>query len=191
MWNLFSFTRCHVPHHTQTLVGREEMEKVSVSPQTQTPQVLRMMHILSLIIHPYVKDERILVWVSGTGNVWGGGLFKAQMTGFLQESEPPSVHSAGWDETHQDSPLWCGEELGKWTFSEYRIIRESWTPRQPSKVWIPQDSGDTLNVSQSLSSLPLDTKDNEGAAFPLLYFMLTTTEGWVATGKWSTQISLC
>lgn len=33
------------------------------------------MHILiSLIIHPYVTDERILVPVSGTGNMRGGGL---------------------------------------------------------------------------------------------------------------------
>lgn len=183
-------------HITHILVGRggkrgRGREWVCLLENTHTMGSQNVHIILSLIIHPYVTDERILVWVSGTGNVWGGGLFKAQMTGFLQESEPPSVHSAGWDETHQDSPLWCGEELGKWTFLEYRIIRESSTPRQPSKVWIPQDSGDTLNVSQSLSSLPLDTKDNEGAAFPLLYFMLTTTEGWVATGKWSTQISLC
>lgn len=112
MWNLFSFTRCHVPHHTQTLVGREEMEKVSVSPQTQTPQVLRMMHILSLIIHPYVKDERILVWVSGTGNVWGGG------KGALQSPYdwvPAGVwtslcaqRSARWDSPGPAPVMWRG-----------------------------------------------------------------------------------
>lgn len=35
--------------------------------------VRKMMHILiSLIIHPYVTDERILVSVSGTGNMGGG-----------------------------------------------------------------------------------------------------------------------
>lgn len=35
------------------------------------------MHILiSLIIHPYVTDERILVSVSGTGNMRGGGQAK-------------------------------------------------------------------------------------------------------------------
>lgn len=76
--------------------------------KTQTPSwVLKTMHILiSLIIHPYVTDERILVSVSGTGNVRGGGqakggraLFKAQMAVFLQEPEPPPVHSAGRDET--------------------------------------------------------------------------------------------
>lgn len=70
-------------------------------------QVLKTMHILiSLIIHPYVTDERILVSVSGTGNVQGGdqakggrALFKAQMTVFLQEPEPPPVRSTGRDET--------------------------------------------------------------------------------------------
>lgn len=78
------------------------------SEKTQTPSwVLEAMHILiSLIIHPYVTDERILVSVSGTGNMQGGGqakggraLFKAQMTVFLQEAEPPPVHSTGRDET--------------------------------------------------------------------------------------------
>lgn len=78
------------------------------SPPRQTPSpVLKTMHILiSLIIHPYVTDERILVSVSGTGNmrggpgIGGGGcLFKAQMTVFLQEPEPPPVLGAGRDET--------------------------------------------------------------------------------------------
>lgn len=130
--------------------------------KTQTPSwVLKTMHILiSLIIHPYVTDERILVSVSGTGNVQGGGRAKGGK-GTLQSpndcvpagawTSPCAQHRARWD-THQDSPLWCGEELGKWTFSEYRIIRESSAPRQPSKVWIPQDSRDTLTGSQSLPS---------------------------------------
>lgn len=130
--------------------------------KTQTPTwVLKTMHILiSLIIHPYVTDERILVSVSGTGNVWGGGQAKGGK-GALQSpndcvpagawTSPCAQRRARWD-THQDSPLWCGEELGKWTFSEYRIIRESSAPRQPSKVWIPQDSRDTLTGSQSLPS---------------------------------------
>lgn len=39
----------------------------------KTQTLLKTMHILlSLIIHPYVTDERILVSVSGTGNVQGG-----------------------------------------------------------------------------------------------------------------------
>lgn len=135
----------------------------SCSPgKTQTPSwVLKTMHILiSLIIHPYVTDERILVSVSGTGNMQGGGQAKGGK-GALQSPNdcvPAGVWTslcaqrrARWD-THQDSPLWCGEELGKWTFSEYRIIRESSAPRQPSKVWIPQDSRDTLTGSQSLPS---------------------------------------
>lgn len=44
------------------------------APPHQTPlRVLKTMHILiSLIIHPYVTDERILVSVSGTGNMRGG-----------------------------------------------------------------------------------------------------------------------
>lgn len=76
--------------------------------KTEAPTwILKTMHILiSLIIHPYVTDERILVSVSGTGNVQGGGqakggraLFKAQMTVFLQESEPPPVLRTGQDET--------------------------------------------------------------------------------------------
>lgn len=122
--------------------------------KTQTPSwLLKTMHILiSLIIHPYVTDERILVSVSGTGNMQGGGQAKGGK-GALQSpndcvpaggwTSPCAQHRARWD-AHQDSPLWCGEELGKWTFSEYRIIRESSAPRQPSKVWIPQDSRDTL-----------------------------------------------
>lgn len=130
--------------------------------KTQTPSwVLKTMHILiSLIIHPYVTDERILVSVSGTGNMRGGGQGKGGK-GALQSpndcvpagawTSPCAQRRARWD-THQDSPLWCGEELGKWTFSEYRIIRESSAPRQPSKVWIPQDSRDTLTGSQSLPS---------------------------------------
>lgn len=130
--------------------------------KTQTPTwVLKTMHILiSLIIHPYVTDERILVSVSGAGNVRGGGRAKGGK-GALQSpndcvpagvwTSPCAQRRARWD-THQDSPLWCGEELGKWTFSEYRIIRESSAPRQPSKVWIPQDSRDTLTGSQSLPS---------------------------------------
>lgn len=37
-------------------------------------RVLKAMHILiSLIIHPYVTDERILVPVSGAGNMRGRG----------------------------------------------------------------------------------------------------------------------
>lgn len=81
----------------------------TTSRKTQTPSwVLKTMHILiSLIIHPYVTDEGILVSVSGAGNVRGGGrlrrvrgvLFKAQMTAFLQEPRPPPVRSAGRDET--------------------------------------------------------------------------------------------
>lgn len=130
--------------------------------KTQTPWwILKMMHILiSLIIHPYVTDERILVSVSGTGNERGGGPGWGG-EGALQSpndcvpagawTSPCAQRRARWD-THQDSPLWCGEELGKWTFSEYRIIRESSAPRQPSKVWIPQDSRDTLTGSQSLPS---------------------------------------
>lgn len=130
------------------------------SPPRQTPSpVLKTMHILiSLIIHPYVTDERILVSVSGTGNMRGGPGIGGGVS--LQSpndcvpagawTSPCARRRARWD-THQDSPLWCGEELGKWTFSEYRIIRESSAPRQPSKVWIPQDSRDTLTGSQSLS----------------------------------------
>lgn len=47
---------------------------LSPSPPRQTPsRVLKTMHILiSLIIHPYVTDEGILVSVSGTGNMRGG-----------------------------------------------------------------------------------------------------------------------
>lgn len=77
-------------------------------------RVLKAMHILiSLIIHPYVTDERILVPVSGAGNMRGRGnpgrggrgagvggrSSKPQMTVFLQEPQPPPVHSAGRDET--------------------------------------------------------------------------------------------
>lgn len=121
---------CHAQHHMQVWsTGVEELracacacavlsERVCVCVCACTPirpvrktqtllWVLKTMHILiSLIIHPYVTDERILVSVSGAGNVQGGGpakggraLFKAQMTVFLQEPEPPPVHSAGWDET--------------------------------------------------------------------------------------------
>lgn len=135
----------------------------STPHQTPSP-VLKTMHILiSLIIHPYVTDERILVSVSGTGNMRGGpgiGGGGGGAGGSLQSpndcvpagawTSPCVRRGARWD-AHQDSPLWCGEELGKWTFSEYRIIRESSAPRQPSKVWIPQDSRDTLTGSQSLS----------------------------------------
>lgn len=48
--------------------------------KTQMPTwVLKTMHILiSLIIHPYVTDERILVSVSGAGNVRGGGQAKGE-----------------------------------------------------------------------------------------------------------------
>lgn len=177
---LYCLTDCHVQHHTRVRsTGRGMANVVLVEPahvcvlactlphrpplgKTQTPSwVLKTMHILiSLIIHPYVTDERILVSVSGTGSVQGGGLAKGGK-GALQSpndcvpagawTSPCAQRRARWD-THQDSPLWCGEELGKWTFSEYRIIRESSAPRQPSKVWIPQDSRDTLTGSQSLPS---------------------------------------
>lgn len=169
-------TDCQVRHHT---VEDWASAHVSALPPAFAPRkkkkhrapslLLKTMHILiSLIIHPYVTDERILVPVSGAGNMrgrgtqaeleerWegaagGGRSSKPQMTLFLQEPEtsPCAQRRARWD-AHQDSPLWCGEELGKWTFSEYRIIRESSAPRQPSKVWIPQDSRDTLTGSQSL-----------------------------------------
>lgn len=125
----------------------------------KTPSWVKMMHILiSLIIHPCVTDERILVSVSGKGNMRGVGAWQ-RGGGRLQSpndcvpagawTSPCAQRRARWD-THQDLPLWCGEELGKWTFSEYRIIRESSAPRHPSKVWIPQDSRDTLTGSQSL-----------------------------------------
>lgn len=173
-------TDCHAQHHTQVWsAGVREWRALSRAlcsvslclrlcmcagclRKTQTPTwVLKTMHILiSLIIHPYVTDERILVSVSGAGNVRGGGRAKGGK-GALQSpndcvpagvwTSPCAQRRARWD-THQDSPLWCGEELGKWTFSEYRIIRESSAPRQPSKVWIPQDSRDTLTGSQSLPS---------------------------------------
>lgn len=179
---LYCLTDCHAQHHTQVWLSEVEEWRMRACvllrglvhvcacvhlhlppPQkTQTPPwVLKTMHILiSLIIHPYVTDERILVSVSGTGNMQGGGLAKGGK-GALQSpndcvpagawTSPCAQRRARWD-THQDSPLWCGEELGKWTFSEYRIIRESSAPRQPSKVWIPQDSRDTLTGSQSLPS---------------------------------------
>lgn len=156
---------CTTSHASLVGGGEGDGERAFVcahAGKTQTPTwALKTTHILiSLIIHPYVTDERILVSVSGAGNVRGGGRAKGGK-GALQSpndcvpagawTSPCAQRRARWD-THQDSPLWCGEELGKWTFSEYRIIRESSAPRQPSKVWIPQDSRDTLTGSQSLPS---------------------------------------
>ncbi len=149
------------------------------SRRTQTPSwVLKTMHILiSLIIHPYVTDERILVSVSGTGNMRGGG---ARQRGEGRSSKPKWLCScrslnlplcAAQGEMRHSPGLapvmWRGiREMNVFRISNnQRIIStpSAFKSMDPSRLKRHFDW-------ESKSSLPLDTKDNEVAAFPLLSF---------------------
>lgn len=147
--------------------------------KTQTPSwVLKTMHILiSLIIHPYVTDERILVSVSGTGNMQGGragkgGEGRSSKPKWLCSCRSLSLPLCTAQGEMRHSPglapvMWRGiREMNVFRISNnQRIIStpSAFKSMDPSRLKRHFDW-------ESKSSLPLDTKDNEVAAFPLLSF---------------------
>lgn len=160
------------------------------SEKHKTPSwVLKTMHILiSLIIHPYVTDERILVSVSGTGNMRGGGPGKG---GEGRSSKPKWLCScrslnlplctAQGEMRHSPGlapVMWRGiREMNVFRISNnQRIIStpSAFKSMDPSRLKRHFDW-------ESKSSLPLDTKDNEVAAFPLLSFYCHShVWGWLS-----------
>lgn len=186
---LYCLTDCHVQHHTLVIEDwrvRVRRGLVCVcahsrslpSEKHKTPSwVLKTMHILiSLIIHPYVTDERILVSVSGTGNMRGGW----QKGGEGHSSKPKWLCScrslnlplctAPGEMRHSPGlapVMWRGiREMNVFRISNnQRIIStpSAFKSMDPSRLKRHFDW-------ESKSSLPLDTKDNEVAAFPLLSF---------------------
>lgn len=160
------------------------------SEKHKTPSwVLKTMHILiSLIIHPYVTDERILVSVSGRGNMRGGGPGKG---GEGRSSKPKWLCScrslnlplctAQGEMRHSPGlapVMWRGiREMNVFRISNnQRIIStpSAFKSMDPSRLKRHFDW-------ESKSSLPLDTKDNEVAAFPLLSFYCHShVWGWLS-----------
>lgn len=136
------------------------------------------MHILiSLIIHPYVTDERILVSVSGTGNMQGGGQAKGGK-GALQSPNDCSCRrlnlplcTAQGEMRHSPGlapVMWRGiREMNVFRISNNQRIMgtpSAFKSTDPSRLKRHFDW-------ESKSSLPLDTKDNEVAAFlPLSFY---------------------